>query len=462
MTAAVVYVRDSGRVPIRPDRGSNNRAGALRVYYQGKKAKKRVDSLRSAIAAICRGAIAAVATSGNGEVMDVNSNDGLPPGNGRPKGAQKRLLDHEFVANAISRSAENPTDRRRFMRRAGLAGLGAVAAGTLLSVGTGVASAATEGDDASGISDSAILNFALNLEYLEANFYSFAVHGCAIPSSLMGGTGTQGGISGGSQVPFKTAGIQQLAQEIAGDELAHVTFLRSALASSAVSQPAIDLKKSFTAAAQAAGVVPAGTAFDPFANEDDFLLGAFIFEDVGVTAYKGAAPLISSKTYLDAAAGILAVEAYHAAAIRTRIYELGLSSAADKISAARAALDDGKDQGVTLNGEENIVPADTNGLAFGRTPGEVLNIVYLTPKVATSGGFFPDGVNGQLNTSATGGDMPAGAPQTGGGGTAGARDMSLLIGGAGALAAATVAGGIAIRNRRDVPADGVQHDETAS
>jgi hypothetical protein len=393
--------------------------------------------------------------------MEVNTS-GLPAGNGGPNGRRKRLLDHEFVANAISRSAENPGDRRRFMRQAGLAGLGVVAAGALVSAGTGVASAATEEDDAVAITDSAILNFALNLEYLEANFYSFAANGYAIPSSLMGGAGTQGGISGGSQVPFKTPGIQQLAQEIASDELKHVTFLRSALGSAAVSQPAIDLSASFTAAAQAAGVVPAGTAFDPFANEDDFLLGAFIFEDVGVTAYKGAAPLISNKTYLGAAAGILSVEAYHAGAIRTRIFDLGLASAADKISAARAALDDGNDQGVTVNGVENIVPDDANGLAFGRTPGEVLNIVYLTPKVATSGGFFPDGVNGTLNTSATGGDMPAGAPQTGGGGTAGVQDKGLLIGGAGALAAAAVAGGIAIRNRRGVPADGVQHDETAS
>ncbi len=169
-------------------------------------------------------------------------------------------------------------------------------------------------------------------------------------------------------MPFKTTGIQQLAQQIAGDELSHVTFLRSALGSAAVSQPSIDLVKSFTAAAQAAGVVPAGTAFDPFASEDFFLLGAFIFEDVGVTAYKGAAPLISSKTYLGAAAGILAVEAYHAAAIRTRIYDLGLSSMANQISAARAALDDGNDQGVTVDGAENIVPADSNALAYGRPP----------------------------------------------------------------------------------------------
>lgn len=388
-------------------------------------------------------------------------------GNGSQNAAPRRLLDDEFVTSAISRSAENPGDRRRFLRTAGLVGLGAVAASTLVTAGSGVASAAAAGEDAGGgISDSAILNFALNLEYLEANFYSFAVHGSAIPASLMSGTGTQGGISGGAQVPFKTRGIQQLAQEIAGDELAHVRFLRSALGSAAVSQPSINLMTSFTAAAQAAGVVPAGTAFDPFASEDNFLLGAFIFEDVGVTAYKGAAPLISSKTYLSAAAGILGTEAYHAAAIRTRIYDRGLASAADKISAARGALDDGKDQGVTVSGMENIVPADANGLVFGRTPGEVLNIVYLTPKAATSGGFYPSGVNGQLNTSATGGDPPAGdppagAPATGGGGTAGIQDKGVLAGGASVLAAAAVAGGIAARRHHAVPADGARRDEAA-
>jgi len=365
-------------------------------------------------------------------------------------GARRRLLDDSFVTRAIARSAENPTDRRRFMRTAGLAGLGVAGAGALLGARPGVAAAATSREDAGGISDSAILNFALNLEYLESNFYSFAVNGHAIPSSLMSGTGTQGGISGGSQVPFQTKGIQQLAQEIAGDELAHVKTLRTALGSAAVSEPALDLKKSFTAAAVAAGVIPAGQTFDPFANEKFFLLGAFIFEDVGVTAYKGAAPLITSKTYLDAAAGILGTEAYHAAAIRTRIYDLGLSGMANKISAARGKLDAGKDQGVTVNGMENIVPANSAGEVFGRTPGEVLNIVYLTPKPATSGGFYPNGVNGPLNTSAHGGGaMPAGAPSTGGGGTAGLQDKGLFAGGGAAAAAgAAMIGAVAVRQHR--------------
>jgi hypothetical protein len=120
-----------------------------------------------------------------------------------------------------------------------------------------------------------------------------------------------------------------------------------------------------------------------------------------VTAFNGAAPLISNNTYLDAAVGILAVEAYHAANLRTELYERGGAEDANAISRARASLNQGADvdQGLTLDGEANIVPDDRNGIAFGRTPGQVLNIVYLTPGQATSGGFYPHGLNGELNTS---------------------------------------------------------------
>ncbi|KQQ10079.1 ferritin-like domain-containing protein [Rathayibacter sp. Leaf296] len=305
------------------------------------------------------------------------------------------MFDTSFIRNAIVKSSETALDRRRFFEATGIAGLGIGAAALAAPA------ASAEEVAASGPSDASILNFALNLEYLEAEFYLRAVYGTGLGGSDVTGKGTPGGVIGGRPVQFKTPWLKSFATEVANDEKAHVKFLRAALGTAAVARPAIDLKASFNAAAAAAGVIPAGGTFDPFASEANFLLGAFVFEDVGVTAYKGAAPLIQSKTYLDAAAGILAVEAYHAGAIRSAIYAADLSDPANKLSNARDSLDGTSDldQGVKVDGQTNIVPTDKNSIAFSRTPGEVLNIVYLTPKASRVGGFFPRGVNGTLNTS---------------------------------------------------------------
>ncbi len=55
------------------------------------------------------------------------------------------------------------------------------------------------------------------------------------------------------------------------------------------------------------------------------------------------------------------------------------------------------DQGITGDDStSNIVPLDADGIAYSRSPGDVLNIVYLTKDSATKGGFFPAGVNGAL------------------------------------------------------------------
>ena len=292
------------------------------------------------------------------------------------------------------------SSRRGFLAKAGLTSLGVLGASQLGVLGgeplLAEPLAAFLGDKALSANDANILNFALNLEYLEAEFYLRAAFGRGLASSDVGGSGRAGAVTGGTAVPFASSAIRQYAEEIARDEEAHVKFLRAAIGSP-VARPAIDLQQSFTNAARAAGVIGAGQTFDPFADEASFLLGAFLFEDVGVTAYKGAARLLNSKALIEAAAGILAVEAYHAGIIRTLLFQAGQAATVQKISDLRDAADGpgDKDQGILLGGKANIVPTDAAGLAFSRSAAEVLNIVYLGGAAANFG-FFPNRLNGAI------------------------------------------------------------------
>jgi hypothetical protein len=298
------------------------------------------------------------------------------------------MTDSNFISDAVNRSAETDHDKT-----------------ALSGMVTDAAMSTSEHADTEGPSDGSILNFALNLEYLEAEFYLRAT-GTALPDDMTTGTGTRGEVSGGRPVPFKNLVVAKFAAEIAADERAHVAFLRGALGSAAASRPAINLDQSFTAAAMAAGLITEGQTFDAYANDLNFLFAAFIFEDVGVTAFKGAAPFISNKTYLDAAAGLLATEAYHAGIVRTSLYNEGVIddavyAAVQKISNVRGAVDGvgNDDQGIGDGTTLNLVPTDDDGRAFGRSPEHILNIVYLTPDRATSGGFYPAGLNGDLRES---------------------------------------------------------------
>jgi len=281
---------------------------------------------------------------------------------------------------------EKTIGRRSLLKGAGLAGVGFASAGLLAGrlgmmdkVTAAIPDLKPPSVHAQSIDDADILNFALNLEYLEAEFYTVATTGKTIREIGIGvnGVGNSGPTTGGARVALEFGSVfpqrlHNVALEIAYDEQQHVKLLRSALGSYAVAKPAINL--------DALGI--------GFGNFRQFLKLSRAFEDTGVSAYAGAAPLISSKAYLGVAAQILATEAYHSGNVRLMISE--------------------NDVDTTKTDSEDVLPppsgkqyftTDSNGLALTRTTGQVLAIVYGNSTTGTTaGGFFPDGVNGLINT----------------------------------------------------------------
>jgi hypothetical protein len=286
-----------------------------------------------------------------------------------------------------------------FTRRHTLQGLAALGLGTALSGQWSMRAAAQSTPEAVAIDDDAIFMFVLNLEYLEAEYYLRGTTGQGIADADVGDN--PGTVTGGSLVPFATDAIRQFTEEVAGNELAHVRYYREELGDKAIDRPTIDFTGAFVAVGKAAGF---GDNYSPFTDELNFLLGGMLFEDVGVTGYKGATPLIKDKEKQGDIAGVLAVEAYHMGMARSQLYQAGPTAqqAANAITLARGTLNDdpGIEQGVVVDGHANFVPSDDRGIAFTRTPQQVLQIAYITPDTGvTRGGFFPDGVNGTITST---------------------------------------------------------------
>ncbi len=136
-----------------------------------------------------------------------------------------------------------------------------------------------------------VFQYALTLEYLEAEFYTRGVAAAGL-------------IPAGASVAAITT--------IRDHENQHVAFLRTALTSlgkTPVSKPTFDFS-----AGNGSGTGPFATVFT---NYDIFLAVAQVFEDTGVRAYKGQAPnLLRQGALLTAALNIHSVEGRHAAKIR--------------------------------------------------------------------------------------------------------------------------------------------------
>ncbi|MBD0258351.1 MAG: ferritin-like domain-containing protein [Cytophagales bacterium] len=187
------------------------------------------------------------------------------------------LIESLDSKQTIKEDLASLANRRDIFRKLGDFGkklaLGTLSVGAVAAASTQKAMAADSGTD--------ILNFALLLEYLEAEFYAKGLDAGIIPS------GTP----------------EQVFMQIGKHEAQHVEFLKKALGGAAIDKPEFD----FTAKGM----------FKPFSNYGQFLVLAQAFEDTGVRAYKGqAGNLTGGGDLLTAALQIHSVEARHAARVR--------------------------------------------------------------------------------------------------------------------------------------------------
>lgn len=293
----------------------------------------------------------------------------------------------EAVENRNKIAEGRALGRRHFLAALGMAG---AAAGVGLMSGCSTSSTVTPTTTVtSGQMD--VLNFMLNVKFLQATFYSFVTQGTDLTGLINSGTVT--GAPG--KITFAGTNATQITDmfdEIYFDEKSQVAALMALLGVSAIPRPAINLA--------AYGSITASNA----------IAIARLLEDVGITAYAGAVPGLSNSN-ATVASQIFAADGFHAGALRLVSIQNAVANVSagpldvppyDPGTAALAAAGPTANGGFFSTAGATTSNATTPaGFAFARTTSQVLGILFGAPGTpasagTTSGGFFPSGVNGNI------------------------------------------------------------------
>lgn len=266
------------------------------------------------------------------------------------------------------------------------------------------------------------LNFLLQLHYLYGSYLVRGLNGGTLSASLTTGTGTAGSVSGGRAVTFTDGGTQAMVGEVASAVLGRIGFLRRTLAGATTAQPALNIAGGqngpFDMIARVPSDTPPASFFDPYSSQEDFLLGAVALSAVIMTASVDQSYQVSAGM----SGGVGAFPAGTAASdgvIRNALYQWAilqdrslpaaqvLFERSWRMAEARNRLDGPRDLdagigwfgGATDFGSRIQLRDDGNWIALRRTPEEALGILYASGTSASSGGFFPSGLNGLIKTS---------------------------------------------------------------
>lgn len=229
-------------------------------------------------------------------------------------------MNTKNVMDLIDPSEQKKLFARREAIRAGV--VAGFAMGSLPMILAAMAKEAHAQGTAPSVVD--VLQFALKLEYLEAEFYNIATgsNGQAFPATYNGGTGTV----------FNATAPQAVFNEVAKHENAHVALLKTTitgLGATPVTKPNFDFTGGHGATASGKFNGPFA---DVFSNQATFLTLAQAFEDTGVRAYKGGAKYLASNIpVLEAALQIHSIEARHASKVRRLRGEKGWVTVANNV-----------------------------------------------------------------------------------------------------------------------------------
>ncbi|XVF66069.1 hypothetical protein PTKIN_Ptkin10aG0004600 [Pterospermum kingtungense] len=266
-------------------------------------------------------------------------------------------------------------------------------------------------------SDVNLLEFPLNLEYLEAEFFLYGAlgHGLDVvaPNLTMGGP---------SPIGAKKANLDPLTNDVilqfAYQEVGHLKAIKKTV--KGFPRPQLDLSaSSFAKVIDVAFGKPLKPPFDPYANSINYLIASYMIPYVGLTGYVGANPKLKGATSKRLVAGLLGVESGQDAVIRALLYQhakkkvspynIMVAEFTDRISILRDKLGRAgtKDEGLIVpvtSGAEgkisgNVLAGDENSVAYDRTPEEILRIVYGSGNESIPGGFYPKGGDGHFARS---------------------------------------------------------------
>ncbi|KAJ7955209.1 Desiccation-related protein PCC13-62 [Quillaja saponaria] len=266
-------------------------------------------------------------------------------------------------------------------------------------------------------SDVGLLEFSLNLEYQEAEFFLHGALGFGLDVVAPG-------LSGGGPPPIgaRKANLDPLTRDIilqfGYQEVGNLRAIKRTV--TGFPRPLLNLSTEiFASGIDRAFGRPLIPPFDPYANTINYLLASYIFPYVGLTEYVGANPNLQSSTSKQLVAGLLGTKSGQDAVIREYLYEraalevhpygITVAEFTNRISElgnrlARAGL---KHEGLVVppsNGADgkvagNVLSGDQNSLSYARTPEETLRILYLTGDEHGPGGFFPGGADGRIARS---------------------------------------------------------------